>query len=116
MSWNARLVAMVVSVAALVAPVAAFGEASIDFTAKVRVLAAGERMQYHGKVSSDFEACAVDRKVRISNDGNLIGQRVTDEDGKFSINAPAVEDNSKVKFKLKPVGEECPAKTVYVKI
>ena len=116
MSWNARLVAIVVSLAALVAPVAAFGEASIDFTAKVRILAGGERMQYHGKVRSDFEACAVDRKVRISVPGREIGELKTDEDGKFSIKADAVPDGSKVKFKLKPVGLECPAKTVYVKI
>ena len=116
MSWSARLVAVVVAVAAFAAAGSAFAETTIHITAKVRIISGGERMQYHGKVRSPVEECQVGRTVRITSSGDEIGSTETDDKGKFSIKGDAVEDGSKVKFKVKPNGTECPAKTVYVKI
>ena len=117
MSLSARLAAMAVSVGMLAAAAPAFGgAASIDFTAKIRVLSGGDRMQYHGKVKSDVIDCQVGRTVRITNAGRLVGVAGTDESGKFSVKAAAVPDGSSVKFKLKPNGSECPAQTLFVEI
>ena len=116
MRWSARLVALMVSVGTLAAAAAAFGEANIHFDAKVRVISGGDRMQYHGRVRSNVEACEVGRTVRISNAGRLIGVTATDETGRFSIKAKAVPDGSSVKFKLKRNGSECDPQTLFVEI
>ena len=117
MSLSARLGAMAVSVGMLAAAAPAFGGvADLDFTAKVRVLSGGDRMQYHGRVRSSNELCQVGRTVRITNAGRLIGVTATDDRGKYSVKAAAVPDGSSVKFKLKPNGSECPAQTLFVEI
>ncbi len=116
MSWSARLAAIIVAVAALAAAGSAFArDASIDWTAKVRILSS-DRMQYHGKVSSPVEACQVDRTVRITSSGDLIGKAVTEDNGKYSIKEDAVEDDSRVKFKLKPNAPECQSETLFVEL
>ncbi len=117
MGWSARFVAMAVAVAALTAAGSAFAEeANLRFSAKVRIISGGDRMQYHGKVRSDLEACQVGRTVRITESGDLIGLTSTKGSGKFSLKTDAVEDGSTVKFKLKPNGPDCPSKTLFVEI
>jgi hypothetical protein len=73
-------------------------------------------MQYHGKVHSDVEACQVGRTVRITSSGDLIGKATTEDNGKFSIKADAVERDSRVKFKLKPSGPVCQSETLFVEL
>jgi hypothetical protein len=116
MSWTARMVAVTVAALTLGAAGSAYGDATVHFNAKVRVIAHGAKMDYHGKVRSELLECQADRTIRISLKGHLIAQATTDEDGRFSEKADAVPDGSSVKFKLKPAGPECPALTLYVEI
>jgi hypothetical protein len=116
MSWSARIATLIVSVATLAGAAPAIAGTNIHFDAKIRVISGGDRMQYHGRVRSNVEACEVGRTVRITNARRLIGQTATDERGKFSLKADAVPEGSSVKFKLKPNGPECPAQTLFVEI
>jgi hypothetical protein len=117
MSWSARLAAVTAALVALAVAGSAFaGEVTVDFTAKVRPISGGDRMQYHGRVSSEVEACQVGRKVRISLSGDLIGKTETRDNGKFSLKADAVEDDSSVKFKFKPNRPLCPSETLFVEV
>ena len=116
MTWRTRLVAVIVSVAALATAGAAFGDANIHFSAKVRVLANSDEFQYHGKVRSNLEACQIGRTVRVTVRGHLIGQTGTGNDGRYSFRAAPVDDGSIVKFKLKPNGPDCPSATLLVEI
>jgi hypothetical protein len=115
MSWSARLVVLVVAVAALVTASSALGDANVHFNAKIRTVSHGTKMEYYGRVRSNVEACQVGRAVRISA-GLLIGQTGTGEDGTFSLVANRVPDGTSVKFKLTRNGRECPAATIFVEL
>ena len=102
--------------ATLAGPTAASADTNLHFNAKVRVLAAADEYEYHGRVRSNVEECQVGRTVRVTRGGRLIGKTGTDIDGRFSFRAKPVPDGSTVKFKLKPNGPDCAPAKIFVEL